>query len=177
MDNKFRNEAFDYDKKLEKPLKNIVSLNFFNIVVNKNSSFAHNFLPRCCIGLELLQLPKFIYEIVDDNIISYDENTGFIKAFKLKKGSKGGFANREITLPIRGGKVFSKLRITNMTFKGDIWDDYSSYEFAKKYYGVDNTVAIGYKKRHAELDVYTAAQLDKKLIKTKMEIAGLGVLL
>lgn len=174
MNNKYKNEFFNYDKKLDKPLKNIVSLNFFNIVINKNSSFAHNFLPRCRIGLELLQLPKFIYEIVEDNIISYDENTGFIKAFKLEKGSKGGFANKEIILPIRGGKVFSKLGITYMTFKGDIWDDYSSYEFAKKYYGVEDTVTIGYKKRYSKLDLYTSAHINKEVVDIKMKIIGIS---
>lgn len=174
--NKYNNEAFEYDKKLEKPLKNIVSLNFYNIVTSKNSSFAHNFLPRCCIGLELIKLPEFIYEIVDNNIIAYDENTGFIKAFKLKQGSKGGFANRDIILPIKGGKVFSKLGITKIKFKGNIWDDYSAYEFAKKYYKIKETIPIGYKQRFSKIDIYTAAQLNKELIKTKMEIIGIGEL-
>ncbi|MBL3520284.1 hypothetical protein H0A43_07335 [Arcobacter lanthieri] len=172
----YNNEAFDYDKNLDKPLKNIVSLNFYNIVISKNSSFAHNFLPRCCIGLELIQLPKFIYEIVENNIIAYDENTGFISAFKLKKGSKGGFANRPITLPIKGGKVFSKLGISKITFLGDIWDDITSYNFAKEYYGIKETIPIGYKKRFAKLDIYTGAQLNKEIIETKMKIIGIGAI-
>lgn len=171
--NKYNNEAFEYDKKLEKPLKNIVSLNFYNIVISKNSSFSHNFLPRCCIGLELVKLPEFIYEIVDNNIIAYDENTGFIKAFKLKQGSKGGFANREITLPIRGGKVFSKLGISKINFCGDIWDDYSAYEFAYKYYGIDEIVQIGYRQQFDKLQIYTGASIDKRIIDIKMEIIGI----
>lgn len=174
MSNQYNNEAFNYDKKLEKSVNNIIGLNFFNIVTHRNSSFGHNFLPRCCIGLEVFKMPKFIYEIVDNNIIAYDEETGFISAYRLKKGSKGGFANREIILPIRGGKVFSKLGITKISFIGNIWDDYSSYEFAKEYYKIKESISISYKKRYSKLDLYTSAHINKEVVDIKMKIIGIS---
>lgn len=173
MSNKYNNEAFNYDEKFKNAVNNITSLNFHNIVIHKNSSFARDFLPRCTIGLNLINLPTFIFEIVEDNIISLDENTGFIKAYKWKKGSKGGFANRKITLPIRGGKVFSKLGISKVDFCGDIWDDYSAYEFAYKYYGIDEIVQIGYRQQFDKLQIYTGASIDKRIIDIKMEIIGI----
>ena len=176
MISRYRNEAFDYDEKYKNAVNNITGLNFHNIVRHKNSSFAHKFLPRCTIGLNLIKLPTFVFEIVEDNIISLDENTGFIKAYKLKKGSKGGFANRKITLPIKGGKVFSKLGISKITFCGDIWDDYSAYEFAYKYYGIDEVVQIGYRQQFDNLQLYTGALINKKIIDIKMEIIGIGVI-
>lgn len=176
MISRYRNEAFDYDEKYKKAVDNITGLNFHNIVRHKNSSFAHDFLPRCTIGLNLINLPTFIFEIVEDNIISLDKNTGFIKAYKWKKGSNGGFANRKITLPIRGGKVFSKLGISKITSCGDIWDDYSAYEFAYKYYGIDEVVQIGYRHQFDKLQLYTGALINKKIIDIKMEIIGIGVI-
>ena len=176
MISRYRNEAFDYDKKYENAVNNIAGLNFHNIVGHKNSSFAHKFLPRCTIGLNLIKLPTFVFEIVEDNIISLDENTGFIKAYKLKKGSKGGFANRKITLSIKGGKVFSKLGISKITFCGDIWDDYSAYQFAYKYYGVDEVIPIGYRQQFDKLQIYTGASIDKRIIDIKMEIIGIGAI-
>lgn len=155
---------------------NITSITFFNIARYVNTTVSSTQYPhRSGIGFGLISTPKFIFHKVGNDFVAYDEKTGFACAYTHKPKSSGGFANREITLKVYGGKVFKNKGVSKITFKGDLWGTSSAYETAEEFFGI-KLEPVSYMQQYARIRVYTFGYINKEVLDAKMLMAGIRFL-
>lgn len=98
-------------------------MKIYAIEINNLShgQFCGQAVPHGTLCAQVDRIPEQIFTRHGNYFISTTE--GVVSYYHYRPGSKGGFANRPITLKVAGqGKVFPKLGITEMTFSGTLWD-------------------------------------------------------
>ncbi|WP_421782674.1 hypothetical protein [Kiloniella litopenaei] len=159
-------------KLLNEALRNIVGIQFVNIADHPNTLVFPSPPPhRCSVCLEVMRPPKFVYHDLGEFLVAYDELTGFMHSYHYMRGTKDGFAGREITLPIVGGSVFRKKGQTKKTYKGSLWTSAEGKAACEEYFGL-NSVCVAYKERRKINSCGTSAEINKHVFNKKMNMTG-----
>lgn len=99
-------------------------MKIYAIEINNLSSdgmFCGQAVPRGCLNIVVDKIPEMIYQKTGNTYWAHSD--GLVSAFQHSPGTTGGFADREITLPVMGlGVVFKSKGVTKVKFKGDLWD-------------------------------------------------------
>lgn len=153
-------------------LKNIVGLRFLNFGRYENSSVYPSPYPhKCSVYVEVMKEPKFTYHLTENYLVAYDEETGFMNSFEIKKGTRDGFGGHKFVLPVHGqGVVFKNKGITRMTFEGCLWDSEAAKQTCYSFFGLRG-LSVAYQKRGKDLGI--SAEIREDIFYSALLMTGM----